>query len=83
MKTITENSTNLSKYIFEDSDAIEVNANNIAAPGFIIGDLNVGNATLHESVTPPDDWAGNKYFYDGSTWTLNPNWVEFVVEEGV
>jgi len=30
----------------------------------------------------PDDWTGNKYFYDGAAWTLNPDWIDPATLEG-
>ena len=82
MKTIVENSTNLSKYLFADDKAIDIQAGKIdvgdpANLDFIIGDLNSGNSTLYENVTDaPAEWVGNKYTYDGTTWTQDPNWVD-------
>jgi hypothetical protein len=82
MKTIIENSTNISKYLFEDDKAIDIQADkiNVGDPAnldFIIGDLNSNNATLHENVTnSPADWKGCKYMFDGTTWTQDPNWVD-------
>ena len=82
MKTIVETSTNLSKYLFEDSKAVSIDSDKIvvgdlSAPDFIIFDLTASTATLHTSVTnDPDDWIGNKYRFDGTTWTQNPNWVD-------
>lgn len=80
MKTITENSTGLSKYLLDDNVAVTMSADNITVGDpakFIIGDLNSGNATLTENVeNAPEDWAGNKYTFDGTTWTLDPNWVD-------
>lgn len=82
MKTIVENNSNLSKYLFEDDKALDIQAGQInvgdpASLDFIIGDLNSGNSTLYENVTDaPADWAGNKYTYDGTTWTQDPNWVD-------
>jgi hypothetical protein len=82
MKTITENATNLSKYLFEDSKAVNMGSDKItvgdpSAPDFYIADLNSSNATLTENVTnSPSDWTGNKYTFDGTTWTQDPNWVE-------
>lgn len=81
MKTIIENTTKLSKYIFEDSDQISIESNKIVTPKFIIGDLNSSNSTLVDSVTPPEDWSGNKYTFENGTWTLNPNWVDPTVTE--
>jgi hypothetical protein len=76
MKTITRNTNNFSMYIFEDDVPITVKATSIITPNFIIGDLNSGNSTMHENVTPPDDWANCKYIFDGTTWSANPNWTE-------
>jgi len=85
MKTIVETATSLSKYVFVDDALVTIGADNIVTPSFIIGDLNTGNATMHEGVTPPDDWSGNKYTFDGTTWTANPDWVDpaTLEEEGV
>jgi len=82
MKTIVENATNLSKYLFDDDKQVDMQTGqiNMGAPAnldFIIGDLNSGNATLHENVTnAPADWTGNKYTFDGTTWTQDSNWVD-------
>ena len=55
----------------------EIAVGNPANLEFYIGDLNSGNCTLHENVTnAPDDWIGNKYTFDGTTWTQDSNWVE-------
>jgi len=75
MKTLIENSTKLSKYIWEDNEVVTVQEDMTYAPGFNIGDLNSTNAVLVENVTPPEDWRGCKYLYDGA-WTLNPKWVD-------
>ena len=80
MKTIVETSTSLSKYLLDDDVTITATATEITVGDpaqFIIGDLNTGNATITENVTDaPADWAGNKYTYDGTTWTQNPDWVD-------
>lgn len=79
MKTIVETTTNLSKYLLDDAVAVTVSADSITVGNpvqFIIADLNSGNALVREGVTAPADWSGNKYFFDGSAWTLNPDWVE-------
>jgi len=85
MKTIVETSSGLSKYLLADDVTITATADNITVGDpakFIIGDLNTGNATVHEGVTnAPDDWTGDKYFYDGATWTLNPDWVDPTLED--
>ena len=82
MKTIVENDSNLSKYLFEDDKEVDMLPNqiNVGDPAnldFIVGDLNSGNSSLYENVTDaPADWAGNKYTYDWTTWTQDPNWVD-------
>lgn len=77
MKTLTKNS--VSVYVFEDNEHINMTDKNIAVGNplkFIIGDCNNGDTLLHENVTPPEDWSGNKYLFDGSAWTPNPDWVD-------
>ena len=76
MKTIVETATGLSKYVFDDAVEVTLTANNIVTPNFIIGDLNSNNSTMHEGVTPPENWTGNRYTFDGTTWTVNPDWVD-------
>ena len=81
MQTITINDTidgdNLSAYIFEDGDTITSESDRITCPDFVILDLNSSTSTIHTGVTPPEDWVGWKYFFDGTTWTDNSNWVEY------
>lgn len=82
MKTIVENSTNLSKYIFADDASVTISSDNIVTPNFIIADLNSSNASMIEDVTPPENWSGDRYTFDGSTWTANPDWVDPTIVEG-
>lgn len=77
MKTITKN--DLSLYLFEDDKALTITAEDIAVGNpveFTIADCNSLNTELHADVTPPEDWTGGKYHFDGTTWTLNPDWVD-------
>ena len=79
MKTITRNEDNISIWMFADDKALDVQSDKIIVGDpeeLIIGDCNSSNVTVHENVTDPDDWFGWKYFYDGTTWTLNPDWVD-------
>lgn len=80
MKTIVQTSTGLSKYLLSDDTTITSEADKIIVGDpvkFIIADLNSTTVTITENVTnAPDDWAGNKYTFDGTTWTLNPDWVD-------
>lgn len=80
MKTIVETATKLSKYLLEDDVYVSMNSDDITvgAPAqFIIGDMTTDTATLYTDVSDsPEDWLGNKYKYDGTTWTQNPDWVD-------
>ena len=84
MKTIVETSSGLSKYLLADDVTIIATAENITVGDpakFIIGDLNSTTVTVTDNVTnAPADWSGNKYFFDGTTWTLNPDWVDPTLE---
>ena len=86
MKTIVETSTKLSKYLLADDVAITATASDITVGDpaqFIIADLNSTTVTVTDGVTnAPDDWTGNKYFFDGTTWTANPDWVDPDAEDG-
>jgi hypothetical protein len=80
MKTIVENATGLSKYIFEDDTNVVLEESMIKTPEFHIADLNSNNATLIEGVTPPGDWVGNKYTYVDDVWSVSSVWVDVVVD---
>ena len=82
MKTLTKN--DLSLYLFDESEPLTITEDNISVGSpakFVIADCNSNNTTLHEGVVAPEDWSGCKYFYRDSLWTLNPDWVEPVLEE--
>jgi hypothetical protein len=85
MKTIIETSSGLSKYLLANDVTITATADKITVGDpaqFIIGDLNSTTVTITDNVTnAPDDWTGNKYFFDGTTWTLNPDWVDPTLDE--
>lgn len=77
MKTIIRNETNVSLYIFEDEVVVDITADKTAVgnPVFeYILDCNTSNATVYEGVTPPVDWKGLKYCFNGTEWTPNPNY---------
>jgi len=76
MKTLIFNDTNISTYMFEDGDAVTVSATNTTTPNQIIGDMKSDNATLYENVTPPADWVGGRYTFDGTTWTEVVGWTK-------
>jgi len=85
MKTIVETSSGLSKYLLADDVTLVSTAENITVgvpAQFIIGDLNSTTVTVTDGVTnAPADWTGNKYFFDGTTWSLNPDWTDPALDE--
>lgn len=77
MKTLVKNS--LSIYLLADDETLNSTEKDITVGSpakFIIADCNSTNTILHEGVTAPADWTGGKYFFDGTDWTLNPDWVD-------
>ena len=89
MKTIVETSSKLSKFLLADdvevvSTTTEITVGNPQAsnPAYIIGCHSSADTTLYTNVTnAPADWTGNKYFFDGTTWSLNPDWVDPTLED--
>ena len=85
MKTIVETSSKLSKYLLADDVTIVSNSDMIHVGDpieFSIGDLNSGTVTITENVTnAPSNWSGNRYKFDGTTWTANPDWVDPTLED--
>jgi hypothetical protein len=79
MKTIVRLDNNISLYVFEDTTLIDVHEDKIIITSdeiMTISDCNSANTIVYENITAPDDWRGWKYFFDGSEWTLNEDWVE-------
>lgn len=77
MKTLTKDGKSI--YTFDNAEVLDISANNIAVGDpvkFFIHDCNSSNTVLHEGVTPPEDWTGHKYLFNGTDWTLNPDWVD-------
>jgi len=87
MKTITDTATALSKFLVADDVVItHINDNTQIKVGepamYIIGCMDITNATIYENVTnAPADWYGNRYFFDGTDWTANSDWVDPRIED--
>ena len=78
-QTITLKSNNVSVYVFEDSETVTMGSDQITVGDPVdrtLGDLNSSNAQLHAGVTAPDNWAGWKHTYDGSSWGDVSGWVD-------
>jgi hypothetical protein len=79
VKTLIKNGVSL--YVFEDNEYVKMEDSFIQVgypPKFFISDCNISNTTLFENVTPPSDWFGCKYLFNGTDWSVDPNYVEFV-----
>jgi hypothetical protein len=77
MKTLTKD--NVSIFVFDDAEVLSITKDDITVGDpvkFIIADCNSSNTELHLEITVPEDWAGHKYFFDGTNWTLNPDWID-------
>lgn len=80
MKTIVRTNTNVSLYLFEDTEIVDIQDDQtlIGEPVTLyIADCDSSNVQLFENVESPTDWYGCKYLYTADNgWELNPDWVE-------
>lgn len=79
MKTITRKDTHISLYLLDDATAVTIDDQHTTVGNpvqFIISDCSTADAVLYEGITAPADWQAWRYFYDGASWTLNPDWVD-------
>jgi hypothetical protein len=74
MQTIVKDGVSL--YLFADNATLSISDENIITPDFVVSDCNSANSVVQQGVTAPDDWVGGKYCFDGSSWTINPLWVD-------
>ena len=81
-KVLIKNETNICLYTWPDTVDIYQNGQetSVVVEGVrtrIIADCNNSNTTVYEEVTNvPSDFVGHKYFFDGTTWTANSDYVE-------
>ena len=79
IKTLTLKSNNVSLYVFDDSETVTMETNQISVGNpveKILGDLNSTNTELHTGVTAPSGWTGGKHTFDGSSWGVVSGWVD-------
>lgn len=78
MKTLCRD--NISYHMFADNKSVTINSVNVVVGDpveYYIGDLNSSNCVLHTGVTEPSGYvAGGKHMFDGTTWSINPKWVD-------
>jgi len=75
MKTLVRDG--MSVFILEDDEYVAILDNKTiigSPPKDNVADCNNTNTVLYTNVSPPQDWIGLKYFFDGTTWTANPNY---------
>jgi hypothetical protein len=79
MKTLVRSTTNESLFLLSDETYLflENDKTIIGDPiQNIVLDCNNKNTIVYTNVTPPEDWIGCKYLYDGTTWTVNPDYIQ-------
>jgi hypothetical protein len=79
MQTIVKDGVSL--YLFADNATLSISDENIVTPDFVVSDCNSANSVVYQGVTAPDDWVGGKYCLDGSSWAVNPLWVDPKAEQ--
>lgn len=79
MKIITRTSSNMSLYVLSEDETLTWDDRGmvIGSPEWlIVSDCPADSVTVFDNITPPDDWRGGKYLFDGKAWKVNPDWVE-------
>jgi hypothetical protein len=76
MKTVTLNKDNRSIMLVEDDVTVTLESNHVKKGSERVYGLSKDTVTLYEGVTAPEGWASSKYFFDGTDWTENPEYVE-------
>lgn len=79
MKSIVQNSTNISLHMVADETAIIMSdaQTTVGDPvEFHISDCNSSNCHVVENLTDPGDWMGHKYLVVDGAWQANPAWVD-------
>jgi hypothetical protein len=83
MQTLVQN--NVSHFIMSDETQVEMldDRINIGNPlEVVLTTYTVHNTTLYKNVSPPSDWDGLKYLFNGTEWSLNPDFVDPTQQAG-
>lgn len=76
MIILTNKTTGISFMKLEDSGSVFLNVDNIIINNtdFVYG-RNISNVSVYKDVADtPADWDADKYIYDGTTWSTNPDY---------
>lgn len=79
MKTIVRKDSNISIWIFDDSQSVDIQENQTVVGDpveYYISDCTTADSNLIDDVTPPVNWIGHKYLFSNGSWKLNPDWVD-------
>ena len=73
MKTLVRRSVSI--MVLKDDVPVSMGGTiEIYSPPRYLIDNSLGEIELYENVTPPDNYKGNMFCFDGKTWSPNPNW---------
>jgi len=77
MIILTNKATGISFKKLEDNGSVFLNVDNIIINNvdFVYG-RNISNVSVYKDVADtPADWDYDKYIYDGTTWSANPDYI--------
>jgi hypothetical protein len=84
MKTLVDSIQQLSIFVLEDNATIEeqngmlkINDNGKV---FFLGDKNSQNTVVYYNIEAPQDWRASRYFYDGTSWSVNDKWEDTSIQ---
>ena len=74
MRTLVENTTNVSIHLFNDDDGTTLEADGLYRDGELLdGNYNASTAAIQTVESFPEDWIGSAYLLVDSEWQPNPN----------
>lgn len=76
MKIIVQTPENIAWYKFPDGIVVDLQSDRVivGSPKVMeIAWLNELTCTAYDGITVPEDFVESKYLFDGTNWSLNPN----------
>ena len=77
MKIVTRKESNMSLFVLNDDEVLSWSDQGmvIGEPAWlIVPDCPQESVTVYTGVDAPADWIGSKFLFDGSAWSIDPNW---------